>query len=576
MRTTTTVARPGTRWMLAVAAALMLVMAFVVAGPFGAADATEEPPLPRLTADPSSGLIADATVIGWTKLTAPEACPDGHISMTAAVIADQSDRTFEGNVTYSASEDVGPPFAEGLFGDPFVAFVWGSFVGHPAFQEPGSYEILAFCHTDLPATNANTVAAFAAWLTFNDLSWEITAEKPSATQTSVTLAATADGEPVTDVEAGTEVELTATMDPTEATGSVEFFDSHPDHDQPVSLGEADVSSGTAAIALDDLEAGEYVLTAEFTPEDANEFAESQTAAGIPLTVNDPAAVQTTTTLTVAPESPVEVGAEVTMTATVAPGEAAGTVQFRAGTENVGEAVPVESGTAELTTTDLPEGELSLTASFSPTDPAAFTSSTSTPVPYAVGDTGPQVTAVDADGNPLGDNPVLQDGQVVTLTAPGFQAEEEVTITLDAGTETEEVLGEPIPADEEGSVVTEFTATALEPGQHQLDFAGAGQTLEWPFQLAGETGEENGTETGEENGAENGDDTGAAGGTDDGTAGTAGGAAGGANPSGSLAQTGAFIVGPALLLGLAAVSAGYAFVRRSRRDELLTFDDTATP
>jgi hypothetical protein len=69
-------------------------------------------------------------------------------------------------------------------------------------------------------------------------------------------------------------------------------------------------------------------------------------------------------------------------ARVSPFNAAGTVQFIDGTTPLGGPVPVFAGFA-LTVTTLPKGTHSLTAVFTPTDPAAFAQSTSSPVPLTV-------------------------------------------------------------------------------------------------------------------------------------------------------------------------------------------------
>ncbi|GAA4691892.1 Ig-like domain-containing protein [Phytohabitans rumicis] len=90
---------------------------------------------------------------------------------------------------------------------------------------------------------------------------------------------------------------------------------------------------------------------------------------------------TTTTLAVSPSGTIPSGATVTLTATVSPGTATGTVEFRRGSTVVGSA-PVGSGTATLTAT-LPAGTHSLTAVFTPATGADFLGSTSSPVSVTV-------------------------------------------------------------------------------------------------------------------------------------------------------------------------------------------------
>ncbi|MFK3981607.1 Ig-like domain repeat protein [Micromonospora sp. NPDC050397] len=96
---------------------------------------------------------------------------------------------------------------------------------------------------------------------------------------------------------------------------------------------------------------------------------------------DPAA-PTTTALAANPAGPVELGSNVTLTATVAPAAAAGSVDFRRGAASLGTAT-VSNGTASLTTNTLAAGTNSLTAVFTPADPAAYLGSTSSAVSVQV-------------------------------------------------------------------------------------------------------------------------------------------------------------------------------------------------
>ena len=93
------------------------------------------------------------------------------------------------------------------------------------------------------------------------------------------------------------------------------------------------------------------------------------------------ATASTTTLRVLP-TPAFQGFPVIFLANVAPRGATGTIQFMDGTTTLGTPVPISGGFA-LTITTLPKGTHSLSAVFTPTDPAAFAPSTSTPVPLTV-------------------------------------------------------------------------------------------------------------------------------------------------------------------------------------------------
>lgn len=88
-----------------------------------------------------------------------------------------------------------------------------------------------------------------------------------------------------------------------------------------------------------------------------------------------------TQLSVDPPSPAAAGTTETLTATVTP-SAAGSVQFTDGTTTIGNPATVTNGTASITTT-LPVGTHPLTAVFTPTEPAAFESSTSPVVTFMV-------------------------------------------------------------------------------------------------------------------------------------------------------------------------------------------------
>jgi Bacterial Ig-like domain (group 3) len=93
------------------------------------------------------------------------------------------------------------------------------------------------------------------------------------------------------------------------------------------------------------------------------------------------ATATTTTLAATPASPQQSGTAVTLNANVSPA-AAGSVEFKDGS-TVFATVPVTAGAASTTTSALSVGTHSLTASFVPTDPAAFAPSTSAPLSYQI-------------------------------------------------------------------------------------------------------------------------------------------------------------------------------------------------
>jgi hypothetical protein len=108
-----------------------------------------------------------------------------------------------------------------------------------------------------------------------------------------------------------------------------------------------------------------------------------------LTFSDPhhysssaAAVATTTVLTASPAGSASTGASVTLSATVTPAGAAGSVQFFDGATVLGTS-PVTNNVATLTTTSLGAATHSLTATFTPTAPGGATRSTSAAISYVV-------------------------------------------------------------------------------------------------------------------------------------------------------------------------------------------------
>jgi hypothetical protein len=134
-------------------------------------------------------------------------------------------------------------------------------------------------------------------------------------------------------------------------------------------------------------------------------------------------------LETSPTSIVAQGFPVTLTATITPSTAAGTVQFKDGTTDIGPSVMVSNnGTASGYTSLLAPGSHQLTAVFTPADPATFSMSTSPAVPLTVTGAGVLQTgtyqqsglSLDIQLSVLGDQdnrlvsiPML-DGGVITL------------------------------------------------------------------------------------------------------------------------------------------------------------------
>jgi hypothetical protein len=102
----------------------------------------------------------------------------------------------------------------------------------------------------------------------------------------------------------------------------------------------------------------------------------------PTPTPTPGAKATTTTLRVVQiQLPLGLGGLAFPTATVAPANATGTVLFKDGNNNLGGPVQVFGGIAVGPLTFLPAGSHSLTAKFTPANPAAFQPSTSNTVTF---------------------------------------------------------------------------------------------------------------------------------------------------------------------------------------------------
>ncbi|BCN51656.1 Ig-like domain-containing protein [Prescottella equi] len=156
--------------------------------------------------------------------------------------------------------------------------------------------------------------------------------------------------PVGTVAMGSSTDLTATVSPAGATGTVQFFDGSDPIGAPVA-----VSGGTATLAHTFTAMGTYSISAKYTA--TGLFHDSESA---PVEV-EVGPVQTATTVTV--PATAEAGATVPLQATVTPADAQGTVQFAINGTDVGSPVQVSGGTATLNHRFDDPGNFSVTANF---------------------------------------------------------------------------------------------------------------------------------------------------------------------------------------------------------------------
>ena len=149
------------------------------------------------------------------------------------------------------------------------------------------------------------------------------------------------------------ITLTATVLPSTAGGSITF------NDGSTPLGTATLSAGVATLTTSSLSVAAHTLNAVYAG-DTNDT--SATSSNLAQTVNaDP----TTTTLTYAP-NPATFGQSVTLTASVVPSAATGTITFKDGATALCTAV-LANGVATFSTSTLGIGAHNLTATY-PGDP----------------------------------------------------------------------------------------------------------------------------------------------------------------------------------------------------------------
>ncbi|HSY14348.1 MAG TPA: Ig-like domain-containing protein [Jatrophihabitantaceae bacterium] len=267
-----------------------------------------------------------------------------------------------------------------------------------------------------------------------------------ATTTSTTLAAS----PAATAIAGAPVALTATVSPSTAAGTVQFMDGSTAIGSPVSVTGGVAHASTTALSL-----GSHSLTAAFTPMTPASFTAS-TSTPLTYSITSPA-VSTSTSLGVTPTGPIVVGTSSTLTATITPSNAAGSVQFKDGGTAIGSPVAVSSGSAQ-TTTSLALGAHSLTAVFSPTSSADFSASTSTATPYQV---NPVPAAPTTTMLAVGPSSPAAFGATVTLTGTVTPSNAAGTIQfLDGST----AIGSPVAV---AGGTAQTTTTTLASGSHSL-------------------------------------------------------------------------------------------------------------
>jgi len=177
---------------------------------------------------------------------------------------------------------------------------------------------------------------------------------------------------------GTAVDLTATVAPNNAVGTVQFKSNGTSIGSPVA-----VASGVATLSHTFDTAGAQSVTADFT---AGAGFVSSSASAQTVTVSDPAPVDVETTTSLSVPATAITGTAVDLTATVAPNNAVGTVQFKSNGTAIGTPVTVTGGVATLSHAFDAAGAQSVTADF--TAGAGFVSSSASAQAVTVSDPAP--------------------------------------------------------------------------------------------------------------------------------------------------------------------------------------------
>ncbi|WP_419789251.1 Ig-like domain repeat protein [Prescottella equi] len=161
---------------------------------------------------------------------------------------------------------------------------------------------------------------------------------------------------------GSSVDLSATVNPSNAVGTVQFTDNGAPIGSPVA-----VVNGVAALSHTFTSAGGHSVGADFVAGAGftNSSAEVQS-----VTVADP---DVETSLSVSAPASATTGESVSLSAQVSPVAAQGSVQFKVNGSPVGSPVPVTAGAATLPHTFNAAGSFAVTAEF--TGAAGFTNST---------------------------------------------------------------------------------------------------------------------------------------------------------------------------------------------------------
>ncbi|ERB55600.1 hypothetical protein N806_31290 [Rhodococcus sp. P27] len=291
--------------------------------------------------------VAAADVQTTTALTVPSSAVE---QTSVALTANISPAADGGTVQFKdGGTDIGGPIA---------VTAGGATLDH-TFATTGSHSITAV-YSGTAGFGGSTAQAQTIEISSSALSTTTTLQVPAAAIT------------------GSAVDLTATVAPNNAVGTVQFKSNGTAIGTPVA-----VSAGVATLSHSFDAAGAQSVTADFT---AGAGFVSSSASAQTVTVSDPAPVDVETTTSLSVPATAITGTAVDLTATVAPNNAVGSVQFKSNGTAIGSPVTVSGGTATLSHSFDAAGAQSVTADF--TAGAGFVSSSASAQTVTVSDPAP--------------------------------------------------------------------------------------------------------------------------------------------------------------------------------------------
>lgn len=156
---------------------------------------------------------------------------------------------------------------------------------------------------------------------------------------------------------GSQITFTAALTPSAGTGSIQFLDGATPISTSIPLSNGSASFSTSTLAL-----GTHSITARYT---GNNTLGASVSSALTQAVTRPNA-SISISLT-AGANPAAIGAALTFSASVAPASATGTIIFFDGTTPISGNLPLISGTAAFTTSELSAGSHSISAQYSGDD-----------------------------------------------------------------------------------------------------------------------------------------------------------------------------------------------------------------